>query len=485
MSIGSEIKAAKAKAIGGKKDRCRKGKSCSATCISGWKACLVEMPDMVSSSIGKLKNRIQTGISKIEKVLPGKSREQFLDKKKEDYLRVRGKLVAGVKRAYLKGDDASAVRLQSKLYNIQNKVGSKLNIPKIKGDEFGSEASRSARREKYNSVKKELKKRLKDAALTGDLNRYNKLEKALLDLTRKAGKKFGDKEVWRPSRQDREDIRKQKYNKAQEKIINRLKKAAEKGDKKEYSKLEESLGKMHYRTGWKTGAPKPELGKIWEENKNWSKNFSKLMISTQDYSPYLTKENSRMGNLMSGDDKKGLSKLLSKLSPEEIAKGYEGIKLFTSSTSGAIRRAQTGRKLSSPEETKQMKRVGDDMDKLIKQLPKVESVKFRGVTVDDKMLQHLIDASKTKGGYFENASSSWSTKLAKAEEFSKRGLGAWGNNLVIFRSFNKRGALVDKISSTGGEMEVLTPRDAKYIHNGYSTVIYQGRTYHLFDLIEQ
>lgn len=264
MSNVSEIRAAKAKAVGGKKDRCRRGKSCSATCISGWKACLVEMPDMVASSINKLRNRVQTGVSKVGRIVPGKSRKQFLGKKKEDYLRVRGKLAAKVKRSYLKGDEGLAMRGRAKLHRLENKAGSKLNIPKIKDEELSSKSIRE-RRERYYSVKGDLKKRLKDAASTGDLNRYNKLEKALLDLTGKAGKKFGDKEIWKPSRQDREDIRKQKYNKAQEKIIDRLKEAAQKKDRDEYLRILESSGKMHHRTGWKFGALKMEGDEIWRE----------------------------------------------------------------------------------------------------------------------------------------------------------------------------------------------------------------------------
>lgn len=45
-------------AIGGGKHRCRKGKSCSATCISSWKTCLVELPGAVSPTLDKLRSTV-------------------------------------------------------------------------------------------------------------------------------------------------------------------------------------------------------------------------------------------------------------------------------------------------------------------------------------------------------------------------------------------------------------------------------------------
>lgn len=55
----SEIRRAKAKAVGGKRKRCTKGKSCSATCIQGTDACLVEMPDSAASSVSKARDMLQ------------------------------------------------------------------------------------------------------------------------------------------------------------------------------------------------------------------------------------------------------------------------------------------------------------------------------------------------------------------------------------------------------------------------------------------
>lgn len=54
----SEVRRAKEKAIGGKRKRCVKGKSCSAACIQPTDACLVEMPDAVASSISKTRDKV-------------------------------------------------------------------------------------------------------------------------------------------------------------------------------------------------------------------------------------------------------------------------------------------------------------------------------------------------------------------------------------------------------------------------------------------
>jgi hypothetical protein len=56
----SEVRRAKEKAVGGKRKRCVKGKSCSAACIQPTDACLVEMPDVVASSISKTRDKVSS-----------------------------------------------------------------------------------------------------------------------------------------------------------------------------------------------------------------------------------------------------------------------------------------------------------------------------------------------------------------------------------------------------------------------------------------
>jgi tRNA A-37 threonylcarbamoyl transferase component Bud32 len=50
----AKIRSAQAKAVGGGRKRCRKGKNCSATCIASGEICLVELPEPVSIATSKL-----------------------------------------------------------------------------------------------------------------------------------------------------------------------------------------------------------------------------------------------------------------------------------------------------------------------------------------------------------------------------------------------------------------------------------------------
>ena len=126
MSLGSEIRAAKAKAVGGKKDRCRKGKSCSATCISGFKACLVEMSDQVSSSLGKLKTKLSPAIAKAKEFLPEKSKER-LKGQQGKYLRIRKELVSRLNKARFENSDKSGL-IANRIRDLDRKFGRKLRI---------------------------------------------------------------------------------------------------------------------------------------------------------------------------------------------------------------------------------------------------------------------------------------------------------------------------------------------------------------------
>lgn len=71
----SEVVKAKSMAVGGKKDKCVKGKSCSAACIAANKMCLVELPEVLYSSL----RRVASFISK-----PGKNIVEAIKKKSKE-----------------------------------------------------------------------------------------------------------------------------------------------------------------------------------------------------------------------------------------------------------------------------------------------------------------------------------------------------------------------------------------------------------------
>lgn len=124
MITAGEIRRAKGKAVGGKKDRCRKGKSCSATCISGWKACLVELPDRLIAPIRKLGEKVKGLGSPDRRELKGK-REKFdkvimkkLEKRLNDIVESgNAKEYKRVMKAFPKIQDTSK-RLKSR-YNVE------------------------------------------------------------------------------------------------------------------------------------------------------------------------------------------------------------------------------------------------------------------------------------------------------------------------------------------------------------------------------
>ena len=54
----AQIETAKRRAVGGKRKRCTKGKSCSATCIAASKICLVEIPWVAAKGIGPVRDKL-------------------------------------------------------------------------------------------------------------------------------------------------------------------------------------------------------------------------------------------------------------------------------------------------------------------------------------------------------------------------------------------------------------------------------------------
>jgi hypothetical protein len=271
MSLGSEIRSAKAKAVGGKKDRCRKGKSCSATCISGWKACLVEMPDMVSASVKKFANAVQSKVAQIkknpERVIPGKKQDAFKDKKTQQFFLVQAKLRSQLFTLAAKGDKKRYDQVEKKLLALQESANRNLgkqikknpyyesvNKKEIWGSEKGSREG--VRRTKYQELKDFYLRNMKIHAKDGNKKLYDNLEEKLLRIQEKAGAKLGDTNLvakgstWETIRKG---VRSDKYKKVVSGLNRQLKRAALTGDRKAYGEIEKKLAKVASRTGSKLG----------------------------------------------------------------------------------------------------------------------------------------------------------------------------------------------------------------------------------------
>lgn len=103
----SQIESAKRKAVGGKKKRCTKGKSCSATCIAINKVCMVEIPWVAAQALPKvvaLVNKITSKRSPegIPKTAPSKEKEQAFAKQEYD---IKASTMLDNMRGAIKNDD--------------------------------------------------------------------------------------------------------------------------------------------------------------------------------------------------------------------------------------------------------------------------------------------------------------------------------------------------------------------------------------------
>ena len=83
-----QIEAAKRKAVGGKRKRCVKGKSCSATCIASNRVCMVDIPWVAAEGIGPMRDKLAKKMStmRVPSELPVRlSDRPSLVKEKDDF----------------------------------------------------------------------------------------------------------------------------------------------------------------------------------------------------------------------------------------------------------------------------------------------------------------------------------------------------------------------------------------------------------------
>lgn len=104
----NEVMRAKQNAVGGKRDRCRKGKSCSATCISQWKVCLVEVSSGILPSLDKVKHLLLGGTSN-----KGKERDKKMAEK------MLNKLMSEMEKTAVIGDRAKYDKLENEFFKVK------------------------------------------------------------------------------------------------------------------------------------------------------------------------------------------------------------------------------------------------------------------------------------------------------------------------------------------------------------------------------
>lgn len=418
----SQIERAKRMAVGGKKKRCVKGKSCSATCIAANKVCMVEIPWAAAKGIPKV-------VATIKQVQEKKTTPDSLSEVK---------------------------KIAQDMYKEEwSKAWKNMNLAINDGD-----------KQKYNFWKEQISKY------------HSKLTAKGVEIGPLKIPTWKDKPqsvtVTKPER-DKKPIKPADKGAGD-------KKTDSQGRPLNYTPLKELPGFVN-ATG--TTPPLPSLrnsgeyvevrtntGHSWDPNHPyWKLDYlHNSMGGVLEVSGSLTKEQKDLASKMGGERK--------------FREAVGNITKFTGSYYSEMRDAQRkkngGEKLFQFEED--YLRRANSVEKLISLLPKERVVKFRGAPASDEKLAATIAASKAKGEHAEGALASWSTSLQKAQNFADKKPDL---NQIIYVTANNKGVSVRSISLYDSEEEILTPGSAKYKHTGrYETVELRGRTYHIFYMEE-
>lgn len=172
-----------------KRPNCRKGKSCSATCIEMRDRCLVDMPEPPSAATSRLRDKI-----KQLELFP--IRKFFSDKIFYSKARL---LKRGVERDIIesiqKGDKDGYNSHRQKVIDFNNKIvreGAQdkglLKVPATWDRVMKVKKS-------YEKARGKIEDRLIKAAREGDRDKYDREERRLLAIQKKLGLKVGDTEL--------------------------------------------------------------------------------------------------------------------------------------------------------------------------------------------------------------------------------------------------------------------------------------------------
>lgn len=187
------IRAAQAKAVGGGRKRCSKGKNCSATCIERSDYCLVELSASPSSAMSQLRNKVesskQLNLFDVSSVLSKEKLKEYVDKKNRE-------IQKGILEAINKGDDDKYERLREEAIKFNKRLldsgladkGDSVKVP------LSMERLERVKKSYYN-VKNKLENEMTKAASLGDRNKYDNLEKKLMIMQRRVGVKLGIESV--------------------------------------------------------------------------------------------------------------------------------------------------------------------------------------------------------------------------------------------------------------------------------------------------
>lgn len=441
----SQIERAKRMAVGGRKKRCVKGKSCSATCIAANKVCMVEIPWVAAQGIPKI-------VAQIQKV-------------------------------------ATATKIVVKLRELTE--SEKLNVQLIESD-FKKKITLTRKYGNfpaYDKARNEIisfNKQMKDKGINYTIEvppstkriiqlgkAYEKRVAAILDRLRESNDK-GDRKT---------------FDKDKELLV------------KLYERLGKGLGKgnvavlMEWKDKTPTGANNVSVGSKKLPALGSKDEFMRALKDTEYYNDSRAqKYHEKAGLIMDKDNSENDTKstamrgqIIDKMGSAKFNEAVKAVRNFTDDQYVAIRQAQHAAMKGGPipGHLDHVLERAQNVEKFISLMPKEEIVKFRGIKTDKNTLNDMIESAKAKGDFKDGALASWSTSLSVARGFADTA-DADKSQRVIFRTVNKHGVGIDSVTSWTGEMEVLTPGTAKYAHTGnYRTIEVGPDTYHIFDVVER
>lgn len=471
----SQIQEAKRRAVGGKRKRCIKGKSCSAACIAASKVCMVDIPWVLSKGISKVVKQI-SNVKKVDsEVLPKKAKgiklspglkveegdSEDIKKLKESYNKLRGSIAALLKSGQASEDEAIRV---TEVIKAKRKFILEESKPFLKD----LEEQRKAEGTKFKEVNSRLtaaERKLRESVILAGIvkRRLNKMPENTPE--QKALKEKAKNYLNSINERTRSAFSEMKAAMADKKAI------------KNAGSSQESKG---------SSIKLPSLD-------NTADFVRAMSLSNKYLHPHLKELHDRAGGIYSGSSPERDKVVKAVGGESNFNKGVNALRDFTSETYykefRAVQRKAAKEKILTPQERKTLERARD-AEKLLEALPKESVIKYRGAVASNDKLAATIAASKNKGDHSEGALASWSTSLRtsagfadKADEIEEE--TGISQNRVVFRTVNTRGASVDSISEFSGEDEITTPSTAKYKHTGdYRVVEYNGDTYHVFDVEE-
>jgi hypothetical protein len=257
MPSPGDIRRARRRAVGGKRDRCRRGKPCSAACVARWKYCLAEMPAPVQGAIPRAINAIKDRKVKVKPSVRQEKIKRVRNKLGENALsaniKYRDLLIKKLNKLAITGDRPSYQREEKRLLKLEAKITEKFGSPGGINPHV-SEQIWNKTSEKREALQRRIVKKAGDihhgmikAALNRDRNEYNKLESKFFKLEEFRGRKpWKEGSLWTDIRRKEDKLR---YRKISEKLQEMMAKAATKKDKNRYDALENRLMKIKEASG--------------------------------------------------------------------------------------------------------------------------------------------------------------------------------------------------------------------------------------------